>query len=203
MVGDILAAEHDRRDTLAVERGRGDPMAMVGTQEDTMAVVGTQEDTMAVVGTQAVITPVPVRVIIPVGTAGGGIGIIPVVIGGALGTMLILVGGGLIRTPIHISITILIRMAIHIPITILIPIPIPILMICLRRRPPKSPPHMASSRNNLTTGTTARIRRATIHMLKAVREAGDRWNQIRPRPNRKGGHGKCTGNGLFYCSLLL
>ena len=166
------------------------------TVADTQAIADTQEDTLTVAGTQAVI--IPVHGIIPVGTAGGGIGIIPTVIGGVLGTMLIPAGGGLIRSPIPTSITTLIRMAIHILITILIPIPIP--MIYHHRKPVQSLPHIASSRNNLTTGTPARTRRATIHMLRAVREAGNRWNQ--PRPNRKGGNGKCTGNGFFYCFLL-
>ena len=72
-----------------------------------MVMAGTRGDTMAVVGTQAVITTVPVRGIIPVGTAGGVTGIIPVVIGGAPGTTLIQVGGGLIRMSTHIRITIL------------------------------------------------------------------------------------------------
>ena len=158
-------------------------MAVEGDRGDTMAVEGTREDIMAVVDTQAVITTVTARGIIPVGTAGGGIGIIPAVIGGVLGTMLIRVGGGLTRMSIHIPITT--------PITIiLIPIPIPIPIICLRRRSPESLPHIASSRNNLTTGITARIRRDTTHMSKAVREAGYRSNQIQPRPTRKGGHGK-------------
>lgn len=121
---------------------------------------------MAMEGTQGIITLVPVRGIIPVGMAGGGIDIIPAVIGGVLGTMLIRVGGGLIRMSIHIPITT--------PITILILIPIPIPIICLRRRSPKSLPHIASNGNNLTTGTTARIRRDTTHMSKAVREAGYR-----------------------------
>jgi hypothetical protein len=102
-------------------------------------------DTMAMEGTQGLITQgiiTTVRRIIPVGTAGVGMGIIPAVIGGVIGTMLIRVGGGLIRMGIHIPMTtlitiILILIPIQIipiptPITILIPIPIPI--ICLRRR---------------------------------------------------------------------
>jgi len=144
-VGDTLAAERDpgdtlamvdtRGDTMAVERDRGHTMAVVGTRrdtigaeggrEDTTAVVGTRGDTMVMVDIQAVITTVPVRGIIPVGTAGGGMGIIPVVIGGTLGTMLIRVGGGLIRMSIHIPIT----TPITILILILIPIPIPILIL--------------------------------------------------------------------------
>jgi hypothetical protein len=88
---------------MAVAGTQGDTMAMVGTRGDTMVMAGTQADTMAVVGTRAVITTAPVRGIIPVGTAGGGIGIIPAVIGGVL----IRIGGGLIHTPIHIPIRIL------------------------------------------------------------------------------------------------
>ncbi len=91
------------------------------------------EDPIAVAGTQGVI--IPVGGVIPVGTAGGGIGIILTVIGGVLG-IIILVGGGLIRMPIHISIPTLIRMGI--PITILISIPILILIHpkCLHRKRP-------------------------------------------------------------------
>jgi len=155
-------------------------MAMVGIQGDIMAGVGTTGDTTVVLGIQAVITTVTVRGIIPVGTAGGVMGIIPVDIGGALGAMLIQAGGGLI------------------PPSIYIPIPILIPMMCLHRRVPKNLPYIASSRNSLSTGTTARIRRATIHMLRTVREAGHRWNQDQPRPNRKGGHDTCSGDGVFY-----
>jgi len=156
---------------------------------------GAQGDTMAMEGTQGIITLVPVRGIIPVGTAGGGIDIIPAVIGGVLGTMVIRVGGGLIRMSIHIPITT--------PITILIPIPI--LIICLCRRSPKSEslPHIASSGNNLTTGTTARIRRDTTHMSKAAREAGYRWNQIQFRPTRKGGHGKMYQKWSFLLFFVV
>ena len=148
-------------DTLAVVGIQVDTMVGEDTQADTLAMEeDTQADTMVMEGTQGVITPV--RGIIPVGTAVGGIGIIPAVIGG------VRVGGGLIRMSIHIPITT--------PLTILIPIPIPIpiLIICLRRRSPESLPHMASSRNNLTTGITARIRRDTTPMSKVVREAGYR-----------------------------
>ncbi len=93
-------------------------MAVAGIQ----GMVGTQEDPTAVAATMAVIHMV--RGIIPAGTAGGGIGITPAVIGGVLGTMVIQVGGGggLIPTPIHIITITLIRT------TILIPIPIPILI---------------------------------------------------------------------------
>jgi hypothetical protein len=165
-VGDPLAGEDAQADTLAVggiqedplamkEGTQGDTMVVEGTQVDTPAVEGilvdtlagegTQVDTMAMEGTQGLITQgiiTTVRRIIPVGTAGVGMGIIPAVIGGVIGTMLIRVGGGLIRMGIHIPMTtlitiILILIPIQIipiptPITILIPIPIPI--ICLRRR---------------------------------------------------------------------
>ena len=189
---DTLVVVGTQGDTLAVEDTQ-DTMAVVGTQAGTMAMVDTRGDIMAMVGTEEVITTVTVRDIIPVGTVG--MGIILVVIGGALGAMLIQVGGGLIRMSIHIPITIL--------ILILIPVPIFIPpMMCLRRRSPQDFPPIASSRNNLTTGTTARIRRVTIHMLKAVREAGHRWNQDQLRPNREGGHSPCTGDGVFYSFLL-
>jgi hypothetical protein len=149
-------------DTLAVEGIQGDTRVGEATQGDTMVMEeGTQGDTMVMEGTQA-------DTMVMEDTQGI-ITIILTVIGG------VRVGGGLIL------------MGIHIPMTIPIPIPIPI--ICLRRRSPKSLPHIASSSsNNLTTGITARIRRDTTHMSKAVREAGYRWNQ--PRPTRKGGHGK-------------
>ena len=114
-------------DTLAAERNPGDTLAMEGTQGDTLGVEHDPGDTIAVVGTQAVITTVPVGHITPGGTAGGGMGIIPVVIGGTPGAMLIRVGG-------------VIRMSIHIPMTIHMPIPIPILilipMTCPRRDSP-------------------------------------------------------------------
>jgi hypothetical protein len=123
-VGDTLAVVGDRGGTLAVEGTQVDIMVVVGT----LAVEGTQVDIMVVVDTQAVITTVTVRGIIPVGTAGGVTGIIPVDIGGALGAMLIQVGGGLIRPSIYIPITIL--MPTPIPIPILIP------MIFLQGRAP-------------------------------------------------------------------
>ena len=83
-------------------------------------------------GTQGDITTVTVRGLIPVGTAGGVTGIIPVDIGGVLGAMLIQVGGGLIRLSIYIPIIILMPTPIPIPI----PIPILIPMIFLHRRAP-------------------------------------------------------------------
>jgi len=106
---------------------------------------------MAGEGTQEVIITDTVRIIMVVGTADGGTGTIPEVIGGDLGSMLTRVGGG----------------------PILIPIPTP--LISLRQRLPSSPPRIANrSNSNLTTGTTARTRRATIRTSKAVREAGPR-----------------------------
>jgi hypothetical protein len=97
-------------------------MAVEGDRGDTLAVVGTQG------GTQADITTVTLRGLIPVGTAGGVTGIIPVDIGGVLGAMLIQVGGGLIRLSIYIPILM--------PTPIPIPIPILIPMIFLHRRAP-------------------------------------------------------------------
>ena len=90
------------------------------TVVDPLAGEDAQADTMAMGGIQGVITTV--RRIIPVGTAGMGMGIIPAVIGGVLDTMLIRIGGGLIRMAIQIPITTPIPI-----ILILIPIPIPII----------------------------------------------------------------------------
>ena len=144
--GDPLAGEDAQADTLAGVGIQVDTLAGEDIQADTMVGEDTQGGTMAMEDTQA-------DTMVMEDTQGI-ITIILTVIGG------VRVGGGLIR------------MGIHIPITILIPIPIPIPIICLRRRSPKSLPHIASSSNNLTTGITARIRRDTTPMSKAVREAG-------------------------------
>ena len=132
-------------------------MAMAG-------MAGTIEGTTAVAGIQGgitTITTVTVRGIIPVGTAGGVTVITPAGIGGALGATLTQVGGGLIT------------------------IPVPIPMACLRQRSLLTPLPTAIIGNNLTTGTTAGIRRATIRMSRAVREAGHRWSPIQPCLTRK------------------
>ncbi len=87
-----------------------------------MVVEDTRADTMAEAATQAVIITAPVPDIIPVITAAGVTGIIPVVMGGATGATPILTGGGLIRMSIHIPTTILITTPMIILILIMIPI---------------------------------------------------------------------------------
>ena len=116
---------------------------------------------MAVEGIQVAAITGTVRIIMAVGTAGGDTGTIPVVIGGDLGFILIPVGGGPMHTPIHIP-----TIPIH---------HIPTLIMFLHRRSLSSLLRIANrSNNNLTTGTTARTRRATTHTSKVVREAGCR-----------------------------
>ena len=135
------------------QRHGGDTMAMDRAQA--VIITGTAPVIMAVDPVQVVIITATARVIMAVGTAGGGTGTIPVVIGGALGSILTRVGGGPIRISIHI--------------------PMPIPLIYLHRRFPSSLPRIVSrSSSNLTTGTTARIPRATTHTSKVVRGAGCR-----------------------------
>jgi len=139
-----------------------DTVAAEAIREVILAVEAIREDTIAVEAIQGVIITDTVRPIMAVGTAGGDTGTIPVVIGGDLDFILIPVGGGPIHTPIHIPTTIPIH---HIPTPIMF----------LHRRSLSSLLHIANrSNNNLTTGTTARIRRATIPTSKVVREAGYR-----------------------------
>ena len=136
-------------------------MAVEGTQEGTMVAGDTRVGTTVVVGTPGGITMGPAITIIPVGTGDGDTGIILAAIGGDLGPMVTRGGPILIATHILTPITI--------PIATLTPITFP------RRRPPKNLPCTVNrNRNNLTTGTTARIRRATIHTSRVVREVGHR-----------------------------
>ena len=109
-------------------------------------------DTLAVDGTRAVTITVTAQVIMAVGMADGAMAIIPMATGGS---MAIRVGGGRIRISTRI--------------------PMPALIIILRRRSPSSLMSIASrSSSNPTTGIIGRIRKVTTRTSETVRAVGRR-----------------------------